>query len=302
MTLKIIDAPRNALITESGFSGYDCCLNPYVGCEFGCSYCYVRFFIKDEEAAWGDFVKVRRHITTKLPNQVGKWVGKRLVIGTMTDPYMPIERRYRLTRRALEIIVKEGRFAKVGIFTRSPIILDDIDLIKTLPRPRVHFTVSPFPREAMVKIEPIAIQTSARFAAMKKLKQAGIRVHANIAPAIPFLSTKEMVDEYVKALIDAGVDEFFVDPMQAYAQSFDATFAALKDDPDWDRISATIKGKHTYDAWKALYKSWWMEAWKPHRALPILPIWSDHQSKAWVDMRTDTTMDRHHYGDDIGAI
>jgi DNA repair photolyase len=127
-------APRTTLITKSGFSNYDLCLNPYVGCEFKCQYCYVRFFVKDSKAEWGDFVRVREHMITNLPKELlkgfvrvtdgkkkevgtdgtflrdedGKFIFKqtyknlaitdsRLVIGTMTDPYQPKEVKYRIT-------------------------------------------------------------------------------------------------------------------------------------------------------------------------------------------------------------
>src|SRR5271157_4654128 len=91
-------ARRGHIITTSTFKGYDHCLNPYVGCQFGCSYCYVRFFIKDSKKPWGEFVRTRNHIITNLSKELATIAGRRLVLGTMTDPYQPQERRSRLTR------------------------------------------------------------------------------------------------------------------------------------------------------------------------------------------------------------
>ena len=148
-------ARRSTIVTKSMFSGYDLCINPYVGCEFGCSYCYVRFTVKDDNHEWGEFVRVRAHMADKLPKELDKGnfriqdgtvpvldddgkqertpAGKprkrslyktmamsdaRLVLGTMTDPYQPAEKRHRITRTALELITEHpNQFKKVGIFT-----------------------------------------------------------------------------------------------------------------------------------------------------------------------------------------
>jgi len=86
MQLNIVEARKTNLIVKSGFSGYDHCLNPYVGCQFGCRYCYVRFFIKDKNHEWGEFVRVRSYIRDRLPTDLVAVAPTRLVLGTMTDP------------------------------------------------------------------------------------------------------------------------------------------------------------------------------------------------------------------------
>ena len=104
--LNVVTASKGGdVITKTGFSGYDHCLNTYVGCEFGCKYCYVRFFVKDKEHPWGEFVRSRRHIPNKLLSALKKVGPTRLVLGTMTDPYQPQELKERLTRTALEHII-----------------------------------------------------------------------------------------------------------------------------------------------------------------------------------------------------
>ena len=122
-TLVTVAAKSN-LIMPSLFNNYDLCINTYVGCEFGCKYCYVRFTVRDEQKDWGEFVRVREHTKDKLVKELNKGyvlvptgvrnpvldddgnpTGKtkvvkapmmlsesRLVIGTMTDPYQPAEK------------------------------------------------------------------------------------------------------------------------------------------------------------------------------------------------------------------
>lgn len=313
-------ATRSKLIVKSTFKGYDACLNPYVGCQFGCKYCYVRFFIKDPHGDWGEFVRRREHIKDKLPKEIEKGyiripTGKikddegksktlftnidnkdaRLVVGTMTDPYMPIERKHRLTRAALEIL-PTANYNKVGIFTRSPIVLEDLDLIKNLPRARVHFSITPYKKETLQKIEPIAIMTSRRFETIKAIKEAGIRVHVNVAPAIPIYSDG-LEAEFCQKLADAKVDEFFVDPMQGYDQSFKATKEALKGDKCWPKVEKIMQNKERYQEWKDGYRDRWRQAWAEHGCEETLPIWCDHISHVWQNLQTGDPLNPRRYND-----
>lgn len=315
--LKVEVANRSKVITPSGFRNYDVCANPYVGCQIGCAYCYVRFFVKDEEKDWGEFVRVREHIKDKLPKELekgyvtvpdGKKASKsikiedlRMVIGTMTDPYQPIERKYRITRAMLEALINsKAQLNKVGIFTRSPIVTEDIDLIVKLPRKRVHYTVTPCPPDIMKLIEPIAIRVDRRFEVIKELKKEGIRCHVNIAPAIPTLS-EQYIDEYAETLADIGVDEFFVDPMQAYGESWEAMKKALQGNEHWTGIEEVMGDKENYTAWKELFKARWFEAWSKvrYKSPHTLPIWGDHVHHTWVNMNDGSQMSLDRYGDDV---
>ena len=353
-------ASRTSLLTNTHFKGYDICMNPYVGCQFGCRYCYVRFFVTDDARAekeerpsldWGEFVRTRDFMADKLPKElqghtsqyplnkdgtidksqrvhpkigflrlpIGKvpvyddkgkiakraqayrelHISKsRLVIGTMTDPYQPIERKKRITRTALELL-KSAPFPlnKIGIFTRSPLVLDDLELIASLPRIRIHFSITPYDTKTIHMIEPIAVRTDRRFEVIKKLKEAGIRIHVNVAPAIPYLSDG-LTEEFAQKLAEAKVDEFFVDPMQAYDQSFEATKAALQHDPRWPAIEGTMQNAESYDAWKEQFEKRWTKAWKQHGHPEARPIWCDHINHVWRNMNTGQDMDTNRYDDE----
>lgn len=299
--IKITTAAANKLISKTGFKNYDFCLNPYVGCQFGCTYCYVRFFVKDKEKQWGEFVRLRQHINKKLPKEILTIAGSRLVIGTMTDPYQPEERKHRLTRKALKIILDTPTpLQKVGIFTRSPIVLDDIDLIKKLPRARVHYTISPYDETTIKMVEPIPIRTTRRFDVVNELKKAGVHTHVNVAPAVPILSDP-LTDDFMRQLSNIGVDEFFVDPMQAYDTSFVALMESIQNHPQSGEIYSIMTNDDAYQRWKDNYKQSWLTAWNKYKSTNpnTLPIWSDHENKVWRDMRTNQEMDHKNYGDDI---
>lgn len=333
-------APRTKVLTKSAFSGYDVCINPYVGCEFGCSYCYVRFFIKDDTRPWGEFVRVRAHLEEVLPKELRKGQVKlddgrqpaldaegkailgdngkpttkpkhkllaipdaRLVIGTMTDPYQPKEAQHRITRTALTILTQPDvpQFQKVGIFTRSPLVLQDLDLITKLPKARVHFTITPFPHEVMRAIEPYSPITERRWEVVKKLKEAGLRVHVNVSPVMPGMS-EDLIEEWTQRLAELQVDEYFVDPMQPYKESFAAFREACEkvSSLNWPQIEATMLDRDRYLDWKFDYLQRWNTAREKHQHLAPdqLPIWSDHETHTWVDMRTGQQMSRRAYGDE----
>lgn len=322
------------LITKSGFKGYDHCLNPYVGCGFGCSFCYVRFFIKDPTHEWGNFVRVREHIRTKLSNELGKpergdpiiktnkngkeykspgpiltdsdgnpilkYKDKRLVIGTMTDPYQPIERKHRIMRKTLEILIENPIFSKVGIFTRSPIVLEDLDLIAKLPRARVHYSLSPFPKNVLQKLEPIAITIDRRLKTIQALKDSGIRVHVNVAPSVPIYSDDPgLTIELAKRLGKIGIDEFFVDPVQPYNESFTRMSEVLHNDPDWKKVADILQDKEVYLTWKQAYWDKWRHAWSQFGSANTLAIWSDHENHVWRKLVSGEEMDPKLYGDDL---
>lgn len=296
MKPQITTAAKNSILTKSTFKNYDLCINPYVGCQFGCKYCYVRFFVKDPSHDWGEFVRLRSHLEDKLPKELPKAAGKRVVIGTMTDPYQPVERTNRLTRRTLELL-KDSKVAKVGIFTRSPIVVDDLDLIKQLPRARVHFTITPYAKDILHKIEPIAVSTKRRFETIKLIKEAGIKTQVNVSPVLPIYSDP-YIEEYAKLFAEIGVDEFHVDPMQAYGEAFEATKLALKDTPEWSKVEEMLTDDAKYQTWKDEYRNSWFTAWKTYGHKECLPIWMDHKKRVMTNMNTGAELDHRVYGDD----
>ncbi len=290
-------ARKSGIIAKTGFRGYDKCLNTYVGCEFGCSYCYCRFFLRDPKLPWGSFVRVRLHIESRLTKELPDLAGLRVVMGTMSDPYQPSERKHRVTRTALEILAG-GKLEKLGIFTRSPLVKDDLDLIKTLPRARIHFTIPPFPQDFRKQVEPVAIPWHKRFEILQKIKDAGIYTSCNVAPAMPYVS-EDLTEEFAQRLADVGVDEFFVDPMQGYKAAMEAMDKTVTDKALLGRMWGIMLDKEKYQTWKNNYRDRWFAAWAKVKTNNTLPVWSDHENDVWVDMNTGKQMNQKLYGDDL---
>ena len=123
-----------SIITKSNLPVCDYSVNPYIGCEHKCKYCYACFmkrFTKHTEQ-WGDFIDVKYWMPIKNPH---KYNNKELFIGSVTDPYQPAEEKYKRTRTLIQEL--QGSGSLISIATKSDLILRDLDLIKTFPNARV---------------------------------------------------------------------------------------------------------------------------------------------------------------------
>ena len=278
-------ARKGNIIAKTGFQGYDYCLNPYVGCQHGCKYCYVRFFIKDKNHPWGQFIRTRDHIQTKLHEELTKLPpNSRIVIGTMTDPYQPQEEIHRLTQKTLQIIQQtKNKPQKIGIFTKSPRILQDAQLIETLPDPTIHLTLSPFPQEILQLLETDVQSLEERKKAIRELTKRKIKICLNIAPAIPIISD-QLTSSLINFIQEIQPTQFFVDSLQKYQESYLNVKTALKHLPIWPQIEKQLEDE-PFLKWKASFAHQWITEIKSIKYQGI-PIWCDHASQTWINMHT----------------
>jgi DNA repair photolyase len=171
---------------ESVLARYDFSLNPYQGCGMGCSYCYViRYPFTDlRPGRWGDWVRPKVNAPFLLGRARAKIWGKRVFMSSATDPYQYVERRYRLTRRCLKILL-ECNLKRLTVHTRSHLVLDDLDLLLRFgDRVEVGFSVPTDDDLERRRLEPKAPRIEVRLATMRRLREAGIRVRAAVAPLL----------------------------------------------------------------------------------------------------------------------
>jgi len=160
-------------------------LNPYTGCQHGCTYCYARFMKRftGHREPWGQFVDakvnapklLRREITRKKPGKV--WVSG------VCDPYQPLEAKYTLTRQCLEILAHNQW--QVVVQTRSPLVTRDLDVLKKGSDFDVGLSVTTADDRMRRLFEPNAPSIEDRVEALDRLHRAGIRTYAMIAPMLP---------------------------------------------------------------------------------------------------------------------
>lgn len=198
---------------------FDHSLNCYRGCIHGCTYCFSR--PTHEYLGYGAGTDFDRKIVVKVnaPELLRKelmkpsWKGEEIVFSFTSDPYIPLEAHYKLTRRCLEVCAEFRN--PVGIITKSALIRRDIDVLKDLTRVSrlgVFFTIPFTDRESARAVEPYAPLPDARFHAMKDLAAAGIKVGIGIAPVIPGLTTD--IPELLRRAKDAGATHAFINMLR----------------------------------------------------------------------------------------
>lgn len=206
----IREIPAKGILSKSRI--FDYVINPYTGCQHGCSYCYARFMKRysGHSEGWGEFVDVKINAPDLLQEQLARKHPGRVWVSGVCDPYQPLEAKYRLTRRCLEILIEHQW--PVTIQTRSPLVLRDIEIIKKARDLEVGFSVPTADDTVRVLFEPRAPSIPDRVRALDQLHQAGIRTFAMIAPLLPKAAG-------LAGLLKGKVDNVMIDKMNyLYAQ------------------------------------------------------------------------------------
>lgn len=187
MVIKEINV-RN-IFTKSNLPSADYSVNPYVGCSHACKYCYASFMKKftGHSEQWGAFVDVKYWEKIKNPN---KYDGKQVFIGSVTDPYMPIEAKYERTRALLEEL--QGSNSRITIATKSDLVLRDMELIKSFPNIMVSFSINTL-NEEFKEVMDNAVSIERRINAMKILHENGIDTTCFISPIFPGTDVKSII-------------------------------------------------------------------------------------------------------------
>ena len=164
---------------------YDYVINPYVGCQHACSYCYARFMKRftGHKEPWGEFVDVKTNAADLLRVEINKKKRAKVWVSGVCDPYQPLEAKYKLTRKCLEILAQNDWPAVIQ--TRSPLVIQDIDVLKEGSYFEVGLSITTADDDIRKLFEPHAPPITARLRALDELHRAGIKTYAMIAPMLP---------------------------------------------------------------------------------------------------------------------
>ena len=181
--MNVRETCAKSILSRSGV--YDYALNPYIGCEHSCTYCYARFMkrFSGHREPWGEFVDVKVNAPALLQREIGRKRPGRVWVSGVCDPYQPLERKYGLTRRCLEILVRHGW--PVTVQTKSPLVVRDIDLLRRGDGVEVGLSVPTADDHVRQLFEPAAPPIEERLEALETLHRAGVRTYAMIAPMLP---------------------------------------------------------------------------------------------------------------------
>ncbi len=194
-------------------------VNPYVGCEMSCSYCYAPYahawlmerldgrLAEDAPVAFDRAIFVKR-AGVSVVEAVRRNPGMSVVLGTATDPYQPAERRFGITRGVLQALAGL-RGVRVSITTKSPLVVRDIELLERIRdrggRVDVHVSLISTDARLLRALEPRSPTPARRLEALRRLRERGIRAGVFAMPLLPGLTdAQESIDALFSAARDAG--------------------------------------------------------------------------------------------------
>lgn len=185
---------------------FDYVINPYIGCQHGCTYCYARFMKRftGHSEPWGQFVDVKVNALELLKREIARKSPGRVWVSGVCDPYQPLEKRYRLTRKCLEILLHHDW--PVTVQTKSPLVFRDADILKGKDNLEVGLSVTTGDDRMRKLFEPNAPPIVERIKALEQLHLAGTRTFAMIAPMLPGA-------EGLAAALTGKVDYVLIDRM-----------------------------------------------------------------------------------------
>jgi DNA repair photolyase len=211
-TSVTVDATRRIITrNDSPDISFDRSINPYRGCEHGCVYCFARpthaFLGLSPGLDFESKLFMKPNAPELLERELSApgYVPKSIAIGTNTDPYQPIERRYKIMRGILEVLERTGH--PVGIVTKSALILRDLDILARMAKRdlvKVAISVTTLDPKLARIMEPRAPSPPRRLEALRQLVSAGVPTSTLVAPVIPAINDAE-IERILEAVASTGV-------------------------------------------------------------------------------------------------
>lgn len=191
MRYRVTELQARSILTRQKFGSlaghYDFSLNPYAGCAFACSYCYVPKFPNagHQYTEWGTWVIVKTNAAQLIARDRTLVFGSRIFFSSATDPYQSLELQYRISRQCLQELLKYQP-ARLTMHTRSHLILQDLELLKAFgPVLQVGVSITTDDDDVRRQFEPGAPSIPRRLALVRTLREAGVEVYASVAPLLP---------------------------------------------------------------------------------------------------------------------
>lgn len=234
--VEVVEQQAKSVINAVAGMPFKWSINPYRGCYHQCVFCYARrthtFLEEDGVARWGSkiFVKVNAPAVVRTELAKRSWKGEPVAIGTVTDPYQPLEGRYRVTRGILAALRDYATPAR--LITRSPLVVRDIDVLAGLARTasaHVSVSIATLDEHLAREIEPTVAPPRQRLRAVRMLADAGIPVSVALAPILPGITdTGASIDAVVEAAREAGAVKVWHNTLYLHDVTREAFFGYLR--------------------------------------------------------------------------
>ncbi|MEM7821471.1 MAG: radical SAM protein [Candidatus Aenigmatarchaeota archaeon] len=191
--MKVREILAKSILNKSFIGDY--CINPYIGCLHACNYCYAYYYtrkIYGIDERWGSYVLIKYNAINLLKKEILKKDRGIVYLSSLTDSYQPIEKKYSMTRKILELLLKHNY--PLIIQTKSTLILRDFDLIKEFENSQIGFTIVTLDEKIRKKIEPLASPSIERINVLRRFHEEGIKTFAFIGPILPFTPIEKIAE------------------------------------------------------------------------------------------------------------
>ncbi|MFX0011234.1 MAG: radical SAM protein [Candidatus Hermodarchaeota archaeon] len=222
--MKITLREAKSIITKSNIPEIDFVINPYIGCQHGCIYCYAEFMIRftgHKGDKWGNFLDIKTFDFSKIKPQ--KYDNARILLSSVTDPYVPLELKYKKTRKILENLV--GTKAHISILTKSKFVVRDIDLFKKFDNLEVGISINTLNDEFAQLIERGASKPTERLKALKEVYDNGIKTYTFISPFFPKITDYKAI---IQETLDY-TDSYMLENLNFRPHNIPRIFKVIKD-------------------------------------------------------------------------
>ena len=219
MSFTIHEIQAKSIIGATKVPSADFVINPYTGCQFACAYCFASFmgrFVGESNANWGNYVYVKTNAVELFEKEVHRLLKKdpqpRIAISTVTDPYQGVEKKYRLTRGILKTFAQYEYQGRVSILTKSPMVMDDVEILKTITNSEVGLSITTTDDSLSRQLDAAAPLTNARLKTLRRLNEAGIKTYVFVGPFLPHMFLRpDLIDQLFANIRSAGTTEVKVE-------------------------------------------------------------------------------------------
>ncbi len=233
--------PCKSALSPSRLPGLNYSLNPYRGCQHNCAYCYAPSILHCDRNSWGTKIGVKRHLPRLLASELRQKKSGVIGLSTVTDPYQPIEQKFRITRYCLEQLIRHEY--PVCIQTKSKLILRDSDLISKLSHVEVMVSIGTLNEQEKKIIEPGSSSIADRLKVVKAFSEQGIHTSVFFGPVYPSIHPLE-IHKILEQFKEAGVHKVMIDQLHFRPGVYESLKNVLQHYPNLqEKLLLKNKGK-----------------------------------------------------------
>lgn len=249
--MNIKEITSKTALSPSRLPGLTYALNPYIGCMHQCRYCYSPGILHLSGSEWENMIKVKRNLPLVLSKELKQKKPGTIGLSTVTDPYQPIEKTYKITRFCLEVLSRKN--FPISIQTKSDLILRDKDLIEKCSDVEVMVSIGTLDDAHRKLLEPGSSSISNRLSILQSFSDSPIKTSVFFGPIYPTIS-KEDIPEILEEFLECGVDEIMIDCLHPKQNIKSSLKRILHDKPEFHEWMISLQTNNQQESFSDIRK------------------------------------------------